>query len=179
MNHFAFYTCLASLLLAAPQLAAQPSEDSVPVILVFDMSFSMGVSDRATADFDIENPPPTRFQRTQTAMQAFLAGEGSANTRVGLVVFGRNAFVQSPITSDRVAVSTFVQQMTLGDIDGSGAAIGNGVAQAISLVRHESEPWAIILVTDGNQNAGTIGVEDAAFLEENEDLFDELTERTD
>ena len=156
--------CIAVIALLAPDLAAQPTEESAPHVIVFDLSFSMGVIDAAVEDVDIEAPPPTRFERAQAGVFAFLDGEGSSQTRIGLVVFGRQTFVQAPITNDRVALRTFVEQLSLGDIDGDGAAVGDGLARALSLLQDESQdaPRAVILVTDGNENAGSISVERAA-----------------
>jgi Ca-activated chloride channel family protein len=76
--------------------------------------------------------------------------------RVGLVVFGNSAYLQSPLTSDTLLVERLVEQLQ-PRMAGDGTAIGDGLGLALKRLKDiEGESKAIILMTDGVNTAGQV-----------------------
>ncbi len=162
---------LAVLALARPQnrLSGENSDErGIDMVIVLDLSGSM----RALMDADAPSPharasdPQKRLTRLETAKEVILDFVARRKTdRIGVVVFGRNAYILSPPTLDKALLSTLVAKMELGLIDGNGTAIGDAVGTAVArLRRSNARSKAIILLTDGDSNAGTIAPDYAAHL---------------
>jgi Ca-activated chloride channel homolog len=82
---------------------------------------------------------------------------------VGLVIFGRDAFTQCPLTLDYRALSVLLDDVRLGLIDGRGTAIGNALGTALNRLRKsDARSKVVILITDGDNNAGNLSPEQAA-----------------
>jgi Ca-activated chloride channel family protein len=167
---------LGLLAMARPQnvLRGENGEErGIDIVLVLDLSGSM----RALMDAD-ETPPARkhgaagaagaakRLTRLDTAKEVILDFVARRKTdRIGVVVFGRNAYILSPPTLDKSLLSTLVGKMELGLIDGNGTAIGDAVGTAVArLRRSNARSKAIILLTDGDSNAGAIAPDYAAHL---------------
>lgn len=76
--------------------------------------------------------------------------------RVGLILFGTQAFLQTPLTFDR---HTNRQMLFEGEVGlaGDNTAVGDAIALAVKhLIQRPAESRAIILITDGANNAGTL-----------------------
>jgi Ca-activated chloride channel family protein len=83
--------------------------------------------------------------------------------RIGLVVFAREAYTHVPLTLDHGTYLRMLSELRLGIIDGQGTAIGNGIGVALNRLRHsEARSKVIIVLTDGENNAGNIAPEQAA-----------------
>lgn len=160
---------LAILAIGRPQNVLRgenTDERGIDIVLVLDLSGSM----RALMDAD---STPTkggagvqRFTRLDTAKDVILDFVARRrNDRIGVVVFGRAAYILSPPTLDKALLSTLVSKMELGLIDGNGTAIGDAVGTAVARLRRSSaRSKAIILLTDGDSNAGSIAPDYAAHL---------------
>jgi len=86
------------------------------------------------------------------------------NDRIGLVVFARNSFAQCPLTVDYGVLLEFVDQVNFGLLE-DGTAIGMGIANGVNRLREsESKSRIIVLLTDGDNNAGEIDPITAANL---------------
>jgi Ca-activated chloride channel family protein len=107
-----------------------------------------------------------RLTRLETAKEVILDFVARRkNDRIGVVVFGRTAYILSPPTLDKSLLSTLVSKMELGLIDGAGTAIGDAVGTAVArLRRSNARSKAVILLTDGDSNAGSIAPDYAAHL---------------
>ncbi|MEM7031009.1 MAG: VWA domain-containing protein [Chloroflexota bacterium] len=137
--------------LARPQ-SGQDQEvirgEGVDISLALDISGSMG-----EPDFD----PYTRLEAAKQVIGQFI--ERREFDRIGLVVFARNAFIQSPPTLDYSALLRLLEEVKLVDELGiqDGTAIGLGLANAASLLRDsEAQSRIVVLLTDGYNNAGQI-----------------------
>jgi Ca-activated chloride channel family protein len=166
---------LAVLALARPQdvLRGENAEElGIDIVVVLDLSGSMrAVMDRPQlivvpgAPVD-RNPKKQHLTRLDTAKEVILDFVARRKTdRIGVVVFGRQAYVLSPPTLDYPLLTTLVQKMELDIIDGNGTAIGDAVGTGVArLRRSQARSKTIILLTDGDNNAGSIAPEYAAHL---------------
>ena len=77
--------------------------------------------------------------------------------RVGLVVFGEEAFTQVPLTLDHSALLAFLDNVEIGMAGANATAIGQALAvSARQLGRLEAPSKVLILLTDGRNNAGSL-----------------------
>jgi Ca-activated chloride channel family protein len=161
---------LALLAIGRPQNVLRgenTDEKGIDIVLVLDLSGSM----RALMDADSAPTRPqtggaTRLTRLDTAKEVILDFvTRRKNDRIGVVVFGRSAYILSPPTLDKSLLATLVSKMELGLIDGNGTAIGDAVGTAVARLRRSTaRSKAIILLTDGDSNAGSIAPDYAAHL---------------
>ncbi|MCD7442028.1 VWA domain-containing protein [Streptomyces lincolnensis] len=151
----AFCATLALLVLgfARPTADVQVPRERATIVVAFDTSGSMEAT-------DVE---PTRFIAAQRAALAFI-DRLPERFNTGLVAFSGSATVAVPPTTDRVMLSTAVQQLTTGQ----GTAIGEAVIAARNAIRAldrqaetEPPPAHIVLLSDGTNTVGR-SVESAA-----------------
>lgn len=127
------------------------------LILALDLSGSM-VRD----DFVIDQRQVTRLDALKHVGASFVRGRGG--DRVGLVVFGSDAYVAAPLTFDVDAVAETVEGMVIGI---SGRATNMSDALGLALKRFETseaESQVVILLSDGANNAGAATPRDVAKL---------------
>ena len=163
---------LLVLAIARPVNTLRPQsldEEGIDVVVVLDLSGSMqAVMDNMPESLKrfAPNNPGTRATRLDAAkavIRDFIARRKT--DRIGAVVFGKDAYIVSPPTLDYHLLDTLVSRMELRLIDPSATAIGDGVGVAIArLRRSHARSKAVILLTDGDNNAGKIAPEYAAHL---------------
>ena len=125
----------------------------IDIALVLDMSLSMEATDIR----------PNRFIAMQEVVDDFITRRSS--DRIAAVVFGREAFTLLPLTSDHGALRLALSELRLQMIDGRGTAIGNAIGTGLNrLKRSEAKSRVLILLTDGDSNAGNISPEQAAAI---------------
>ena len=159
---------LAILALGRPQnvLHGESSDEKgIDIVIVLDLSGSMRALMEAD-DSAARRKDHKRLTRLDTAKEVILDFVNRRKSdRIGVVVFGRSAFILSPPTLDKKVLSTLVRQMELGIIDGNGTAIGDAVGTGVARLRRSTaRSKAIILLTDGDSNAGSIAPEYSAHL---------------
>jgi Ca-activated chloride channel family protein len=116
-------------------------EDSIDIMIVFDMSKSMEETDL----------PRDRMDAAQRVVRRFL--RRTKHDRVGLIIFGQQAMLQCPLTGDSKLVEQIVRDLTIGDVPELGTAIGDGLAMAVaSLRRSDAKSKVVILLSDGDNN---------------------------
>jgi Ca-activated chloride channel family protein len=166
------------LALTRPQnvLRGEDAEErGIDMVVVLDLSGSMRALMDAPAQAPVQLPQrgpqvvdkaQRRLTRLDTAKEVILDFIARRKTdRIGVVVFGRAAYILSPPTLDKSLLASLVQKMELDLIDGNGTAIGDAVGTAVARLRRSSaRSKAIILLTDGDSNAGSIAPEYAAHL---------------
>ena len=127
--------------------------EGIDIVLALDMSLSMQAA-------DIQ---PNRFDATKQVVQDFISRR--PNDRIGAVVFGRDAYTLLPLTTDKEALRGVVRELQLELIDGQGTAIGNAVGTALNRLRDSrAKSKVVILLTDGDSNAGNVSPDQAAEL---------------
>jgi Ca-activated chloride channel family protein len=150
--------------------AESTDQEGIDMVVVLDMSGSMQAA-MANVPEDLkryipEPPPgvrPTRLDAAKGVIRDFIARRKS--DRIGVVVFGKSAYVLSPPTLDYHLLDVLVGRMELKLIDEGGTAIGDGVGVAVARLRRSTaKSKAIILLTDGDNNGGRIAPEYAAHL---------------
>ena len=144
-------------------------QKGIDIVLTLDLSGSMRAVLESDAK-DLPTPTPlsagkrlTRLETAKLVIRDFIRRRKS--DRIGIVVFGKNAYVLSPPTLDYYLLDQMVAKMSLGVIDGNATAIGDAVGTAVARIRKgDARSKAIILLTDGDSNAGSISPDYAAHL---------------
>jgi Ca-activated chloride channel family protein len=76
--------------------------------------------------------------------------------RLGLILFGSQAYLQTPLTFDHQTVLHMLNDTTVG-LAGKHTAIGNALGLAIKQLKsRKGQSQVIVLLTDGSNNAGQI-----------------------
>lgn len=133
------------------------------LMLAVDVSGSM-----ETRDFVINNQAVTRLTIVKQAANAFI--EKRQGDRLGLILFGSNAYLQTPLTFDRKTVAQLLDEAVIG-IAGKETAIGDAIGLALKRLRAgEVQDRILILMTDGANTAGEVDPLQAAELAAAEDL---------
>lgn len=145
--------------LARPQLGnlneGQEAE-GIDIVLALDLSGSMRALDLSTRENIV-----TRLDAAKEVVQEFIGKR--PHDRIGLVAFAADAFVVSPLTLNHDWLKKNVQRLELGDINLSGTAIGTALGASVNRLRdHESRSRIVILLTDGENNSGTLSPLSAA-----------------
>ncbi|MCK5695624.1 MAG: VWA domain-containing protein [Desulfobacula sp.] len=149
------------LALARPQWGDQKinvTTEGVNIILALDLSESMRALD-FSLDVKGDKQIITRLAAVKIVVQDFIMKrEGD---RIGMVVFGSNAFTQLPLTRNYNTIAFILDRLKIGAA-GPRTAIGDAIG--ISLKRLEdiqSKSNIIILMTDGKSNSGELSWQDA------------------
>jgi Ca-activated chloride channel homolog len=145
---------------ARPQWIGEPV--SLPssgrdLMLAVDLSGSMG-----TEDMQLHNQVVNRLVVVKDVVGRFI--ERRTGDRVGLILFGTNAYVQAPLTYDLATVNRLLVDAPIG-IAGGRTAIGDAIGLGVKLLRQRpAEERVLILLTDGASNSGEVTPEHAAAL---------------
>lgn len=122
----------------------------VDIVVAFDLSGSM-----AAEDFEIRSQRVNRVQMAKAVLEKFITKRPS--DRIGLVAFGTQAFIASPITLDHDFLLKNLERLDLNSINGNQTAIGSALSTAVNRLRElKSKSKIVILMTDGQSNAGKI-----------------------
>lgn len=147
---------LLTAALARPQTVEAEREyetKGIDIVLSLDISGSM-----LAEDFK----PHNRVTVAKKEAEKFV--EGRENDRIGLVVFARKSYTQCPLTTDYKILKQLINDIHIGLIK-DGTAIGLGLANSVNRLREgDAKNKVIILLTDGENNAGNIDPITAAEL---------------
>lgn len=118
--------------------------EGIDIAMVLDISGSMLAEDLK----------PNRLEAAKNVIDEFI--KGRVSDRIGLVIFSREAFTQCPLTIDYSVLRNLLLDIKTGMIE-DGTAIGNGIANGVNRLKDSNaKSKVIILLTDGNNNAGEI-----------------------
>lgn len=156
------------LVLAAARPLGPPDPQQLPVsgrelMIAVDVSASM-----ATRDLRLDGRPVERLEAARELARGFLAGRDG--DRVGLIVFGNQAYLHTPLTFDRQAVDAALGETAVG-MAGRETALGDAIVLAAKRMREFGDSARVlILLTDGVQTAGETSVKQAAWIAAREGL---------
>ncbi len=146
---------LIILSLARPQLqhtTVERNAEGIDIVMVMDISSSM----------QAEDLKPNRFEASREVAKAFI--DQRISDRIGLVTFALKSFTVVPPTLDYDLLKQLIDDVQIGIIE-DGTAIGMGIATSINRLKDsEAKSKVIILLTDGQNNAGEIDPVTAADL---------------
>jgi Ca-activated chloride channel family protein len=119
------------------------------LMLAVDLSGSMQIE-----DMQIDNEAVQRIVAVKTVVDDFL--KRRRGDRVGLIVFGTRAYVQTPLTFDLDTVGRFLREAQIG-FAGEETAIGDALGLAVKRLRaRPGDRHVLILLTDGANTAGAV-----------------------
>jgi len=119
------------------------------LLLAVDASGSM-----STQDMAIGGRPASRYGAVKAIAGDFI--QRRVGDRIGLIVFGSQAYLLTPLTFDRATVLQQLQESAVG-LPGRETAIGDAVGLAIKRLRERpQEQRVMILLTDGVNDAGEL-----------------------
>ena len=153
-RHFIFFfrlACLSCLILALGRpLTGKKNtfikSEGIDIILCLDISFSMRGEDME---------PKHRLAAAKEVLVSFV--EKRVNDRMGLVVYGSEAYLQCPLTLDHGVLIDFIRRVDFVPELENQTAIGMAMIKGVnSLKESRAKSKVIILLTDGANNAGDI-----------------------
>jgi Ca-activated chloride channel family protein len=151
-----FFSLLAWLLLVFAASRPQWLGESIAIpISGRDLMLAVDLSDSMrTADFKLEGKQVNRLQATKQVASQFI--ERRRGDRLGLILFGTQAYLQTPLTFDSKTVNRLLQESAIG-LAGERTAIGDAIGLAIKRLDLESDnSRVLVLMTDGANTAGEV-----------------------
>lgn len=155
------YIILAGLILliialARPQLEREDApvqQKGIDIALVLDVSGSM-----LSVDFE-----PNRLEVARHTLQEFI--DERAQDRLSFIVFAGTAYTRVPLTLDHNIIKQSLGEVSSESVNEEGTAIGMAISVGLNrLKKSEAASKILILVTDGDNNAGTINPDTASEL---------------
>lgn len=152
--------------LAGPRWVGEPRpvvREGYNVMMVLDLSGSMEINDML-----LHGRPVSRLNVVKRAAAQFV--EDRAGDKIGLILFGTRAYLQTPLTYDRHSVLMRIEDATAG-LAGKTTSIGDALGLAVK--RLEDVPKkgrVIILLTDGANTSGVLVPLKAAELAKDEEI---------
>jgi Ca-activated chloride channel family protein len=138
--------------LARPQMGLGEQKiraSGVDIVVALDLSGSM-----LSEDFELQGKRANRLAIAKDVLKEFISKRGS--DRIGLVAFAGRPYVVSPPTLDHEFVLNHIDRLDIGTVE-DGTAIGAALAAALNRLGDlESKSRIVILMTDGQNNAGKI-----------------------
>lgn len=179
--------CLMILAASRPQWLGEPISINISgrdLMMAVDLSDSMGIE-----DFKVYNGAVNRLTATKAVMKDFV--DKRKGDRLGLILFGSQAYLQTPMTFDTNTVNRLLQESAIG-LAGERTAIGDAIGLALKRLADsqqgdaEKTSQVLILITDGANTAGAVSPMKAAQLaaEKNLKIYtigigaDEMTRNT-
>ncbi|MCZ6800067.1 MAG: VWA domain-containing protein [Nitrospirae bacterium] len=158
--------CVLIVAASRPQWIGDPI--ALPItgrdlLLAVDVSGSMEIP-----DFSLEGEKTNRLEVVKAVAGQFV--ERRTGDRVGLILFGSQAYLQTPLTFDRKTVQTMLEESEIG-IAGKETAIGDAIGLAVKRFRAQpQEHKVLLLLTDGANTAGAVDPLQAAKLAADEGI---------
>ena len=152
--------------LTGPRWVGDPlpiQREGYNLMLALDLSGSMELTDMM-----LHGRPVSRLMVVKEAAKQFV--EDRKGDHIGLILFGTQAYLQTPLTYDRHSVLARIEDASVG-LAGKTTSIGDAVGLAVK--RLESVPKqgrVIILLTDGANNSGILTPLKAAEIAKDEGI---------
>lgn len=154
---------LLVIAISRPQWVAEPIDlptTGRDLLVSIDISGSMEMPDMV-----INNKPVDRLIAVKDLLTQFI--ERRKGDRLGLILFGEQAYLQTPLTFDLKTVQIMLDESEIGLAGSSRTAIGDSIGLAIKrLQNRDAKNRVLILLTDGQNNTGILNPIQAAELAE-------------
>ncbi len=158
--------CCLVLAAARPHWIGPPVSSPVSgrdLMMSIDISGSMNESDLYS-----DNSAYTRIDVVREVASRFV--EQRAGDRIGLIMFGSQAYVQTPLTFDHKTVAHFIREAHVG-LAGRSTAIGDAIGLAVKRLRERPvDSRVLLLLTDGANSAGVVDPLEAARIAAENDI---------
>lgn len=165
--------------LARPRVAGAEvaSGEGVGIMLVLDMSRSMYAVDMPAQDLgktlEAGDTPKNRFEVAREVLKQFIVERNKSGAdKIGLVIFGKDAWLRYPMTHDHARLIRSLNELVLDTssardqsgnclngctVSGDGTAIGDALRRAYSQLARATDVDSkiIVLITDGKEMGGT------------------------
>lgn len=147
--------CMLLIIAAAArpqQVSGQRTQrtSGLDLVLIIDTSGSMRALDFFAADGERQN----RLAVVKEVLAEFITAR--PDDRIGMIVFGDEAYTQAPLTADHDVLLEFLAQVEIG-MAGENTAIGDAIGVATSRLKDiEAKSKVAILLTDGENTAGRL-----------------------
>ncbi len=157
LRHFPFVLRLLTIAfiitaLARPQTKSdqqQAEGEGIDIVLCIDVSGSMTAQDFT----------PNRMEAAKKVAADFI--DRRLTDRMAIVIFSGESFTLCPLTTDRAVLHSAVENIRNGLLE-DGTAIGDGLSTSVDRLRSsKSKSKVVILLTDGENNGGLIGPDNA------------------
>jgi Ca-activated chloride channel family protein len=152
--------CLLVSAAARPMWRGEPVPQPASgrdLMLAVDISGSMKQKDMV-----LNNKAVNRLQAVKSVISKFV--ERRSGDRMGLILFGTNAYLHVPLTFDKQTLITLLDEAQIG-FAGERTAIGDGIGMAVKRLKSsQSNSRVLILLTDGSNTAGSLTPEQATNL---------------
>lgn len=133
------------------------------LLLAVDISGSMKIE-----DMTLNNSKVDRLTLVKSVVDDFIVQR--QGDRLGLILFGTNAYIQAPLTFDLATISKLLHESHIG-FAGDGTAIGDAIGLSIKrLANNPADSRVVILLTDGQNTAGSVKPLQAAQLAQQENV---------
>jgi Ca-activated chloride channel family protein len=137
---------------ARPQWLGEPIEQAISgrdLMMAVDLSRSMEAQ-----DFMINKRAVDRLTAIKAIASDFV--NRRVGDRLGLILFGTQAYLQTPLTFDRKTVQTLLDEAVIG-LAGDNTAIGDAIGLAVKRLKDQpANSHVLILLTDGANTAGEV-----------------------
>ena len=151
---------------AHPQLCGEPEmqvKNARSFFIAADISFSMD-----TRDWHLNNQQLTRWEAIKQIMADFI--KEREGDRMGLIFFGSNAYLQSPLTTDLQFINWQLEETDVG-MAGQMTGIGNAIAYSVQLFKKDTlENKVLLLLTDGVDSGSDVTPMDAAVMAQKDSI---------
>jgi len=162
-RHIILFLRLAAIILLAFALArpqkgkedTKVTTEGIDIILAVDTSGSMVAGDMT------KDPDVSRLDVAKKVVEQFI--KKRKNDRIGLIVYGEDAYTQCPLTLDYGVLLKFLDKCKIGIAGENSTSIGDAIATSVlRLEKSKAKSKVIILLTDGKNNSGLIAPRTAA-----------------
>lgn len=145
------WTCLI-VAASRPTFVGEPksvTNSDRNMMLAVDISQSM-----LEEDMTFRGRQINRLQAVKAVLTGFI--EKRQGDRLGLILFGERAYIQTPLTFDLGTLQQLLDEAVVG-LAGKRTAIGDGIGLAVKRLQDLPESnRVVILLTDGQNTAGEI-----------------------
>ena len=149
---------LAAVAMARPQLSnsfTQIEASGIDIMIALDVSGSM-----LTEDFSINGQRASRVDAIKEITQRFI--EARPNDRIGMLAFAGRPYLVSPPTLDHTWLIDNLDRVKINMVE-DGTAIGSALVSAANRLKNrEAKSRIIVLLSDGDNNAGRVNPDTAA-----------------